>query len=101
MRASGKKMKRSVFMFQRIVVPLDGSLRAERALPAAARIARVTNGTLVLLQVLGLHAEYLGGLVPAPMVTDELIEQELAEANSYLAAVAHSESLQGLDVQTE
>ncbi|HET8851449.1 MAG TPA: universal stress protein [Ktedonobacteraceae bacterium] len=29
-------------MFQRILVPLDGSQRAERALSVAARIARAT-----------------------------------------------------------
>jgi nucleotide-binding universal stress UspA family protein len=88
-------------MFQRIVVPLDGSQRAERALPAAACIARATNGTIVLLQVVGLPVEYLGGLAPAPIVTNELIEQEQAEAKDYLAAVAHSESLKGLHIQTE
>ncbi len=33
-------------MFQRILVPLDGSLRAERALPVAARIARASAGSI-------------------------------------------------------
>ena len=31
-------------MFQRILVPLDGSQRAERALSVAARVARASNG---------------------------------------------------------
>lgn len=35
------------------------------------------------------------------MVTEELIEQELAEARSYTAALAESESLQGLHVRIE
>ncbi len=39
-------------MFQRILVPLDGSLRAEQALPVAARIARATGGSLLLVQVI-------------------------------------------------
>ena len=38
-------------MFQHIVVPLDGSPRAERALPVAARIARASGGSILLLQV--------------------------------------------------
>jgi nucleotide-binding universal stress UspA family protein len=38
-------------MFQHIVVPLDGSPRAEQALPVAARIARASGGTLTLLRV--------------------------------------------------
>ena len=39
-------------MFQRILVPFDGSARAARAIPVAARIARATGGSLVLLTVL-------------------------------------------------
>ena len=42
--------ERTVMMFQRILVPLDGSQRAEQALPVAARIAHVSHGTMVLLQ---------------------------------------------------
>lgn len=38
-------------MFQRILVPLDGSKRAESALPVAARIARSTGAKLLLLRV--------------------------------------------------
>jgi len=37
-------------MFQHILVPLDGSERAERALPGAARIARATGGSITLLR---------------------------------------------------
>jgi nucleotide-binding universal stress UspA family protein len=38
-------------MFKTILVPLDGSTRAEQALPIAARIARISVGTIVLLRV--------------------------------------------------
>jgi len=38
-------------MFQRILVPLDGSARAEQAFPIAERIARATGGSLTLLRV--------------------------------------------------
>ncbi len=38
-------------MFKRILVPLDGSRRAERAIPVAARIARATSGTIVFVEV--------------------------------------------------
>ena len=36
-------------MFQRLLIPLDVSLRAEQAIPIAARIARTSQGTVVLV----------------------------------------------------
>jgi nucleotide-binding universal stress UspA family protein len=39
-------------MFQRILVPLDGSTRAESALPVAARLAKASGGSVILLHVL-------------------------------------------------
>ena len=38
-------------MFKRILVPLDGSDLAERALPVAALIARASGGSIVLVGV--------------------------------------------------
>ncbi len=38
-------------MFERIVVPLDGTEHAERALPVAARIAHATDATLIVVCV--------------------------------------------------
>ena len=61
-------------MFEHILVPLDGSTRAEAALPIAAHIARAIGSSVSLLQVvsiptnyeygrgLGQHYEYSGGL---------------------------------------
>ncbi|HSM23478.1 MAG TPA: universal stress protein [Anaerolineaceae bacterium] len=39
-------------MFNRILVPLDGSSMAERAIPHAVEFARIFNSTIILLQVL-------------------------------------------------
>lgn len=39
-------------MFNRILVPLDGSKLAERALPHAEQFARIFGSNIVLLQVL-------------------------------------------------
>lgn len=39
-------------MFQRILVPLDGSTRAERALLVAAKVAQASGGSVVLLRVI-------------------------------------------------
>ncbi len=37
-------------MFDHILVPLDGSTGAEHAITVAARIARVSHGSITLLQ---------------------------------------------------
>ena len=45
-------------MFKRILVPLDGSERAERALPVAARVARTLGSTLVLYRAVPIPATF-------------------------------------------
>ena len=93
--------KRSVMMFQRILVPLDGSSRAERALPVAARVARVSGGSILLLQVVSPPIDYGGGLAQAPFLTEQVIETELAVSSGYLDRVAKARELTGLETTTE
>jgi nucleotide-binding universal stress UspA family protein len=76
-------------MFKRILVPLDGSTRAESALPVAARIARAYGGSLTLLQVVEATTQQGAYLEP-------LIEDEKAEATSYLEKVVTSAELAGV-----
>ncbi len=38
-------------MFQRILVPLDGSARAEHAIPVASRLARASHGTIIFAHI--------------------------------------------------
>jgi nucleotide-binding universal stress UspA family protein len=93
-------------MFKRILVPLDGSLRAERAIPVAARIANDSDGTVVLLQVVGLPVSYSMSLygsymAQTPVFTKELLNAELAKAKFYLAGVLQSDHLLGIKVETQ
>jgi nucleotide-binding universal stress UspA family protein len=88
-------------MLKKILVPLDGSLRAERVLPVAARIARASEGSILLLQVVSPPIDYGSGLVPVPLVTGEIIEAELKEADNYLKAVASSHVLTGMQTSTK
>lgn len=88
-------------MFQRILVPLDGSLRAEQALPMAARLARASGGAVLLVRVVGPPIDYGGGLAQAPLMTEQVIETELDQANSYLKRVTQAPLLAGVETQAE
>src|SRR5579859_7332782 len=68
-------------MFNTVVVPLDGSELAERALPYAVRFAAERGGRLVLVRA---------ALGPPPSGLDWERQQlaAMAEANAYLASVA-------------
>lgn len=85
---------------QTILVPLDGSLRAEGALPIAARIARTTGATLVLVRVLSLASESWPAILTTnPLLAEAVVETSLAEAADYLERIAASPELAGLPLQ--
>ena len=73
-------------MFRTLVVPLDGSQLAERALPYAVRLARAAQGQLILMRA---------ALAPPPVALDgtNWERDQLAaveEAEDYLRGVAES-----------
>ncbi len=88
-------------MFKRILVPLDGSDRAEHALPFAARIARASGGSVHLLEVVSPLIDYGGGFAMVPQYTEQLIEAETTAATGYLQAVVASPKLAGIETTTE
>lgn len=87
-------------MFKRILVPLDGSDLASRALPVAAQIARTTGGSIILFGVAttpimygppsGLPGEYI----------EEAIQDDVEHVKIYLQEAANSPALAGLTVET-
>src|SRR5579859_1902201 len=85
-------------MFQRILVPLDGSARAQRALPVAARLARASGGSIILVQALSIDIDLY--LVPQPTLIERVINVELAEAERYLITLASSPPLAGVPTET-
>lgn len=103
-------------MFQRILIPLDGSRRAEEAIPVAARIARSTGGTIVLAQAVTSlidatwYSSYLEdrreyGPIWYPLDPSEMpgqvINNEFKSANEYLMAIALSHELAGIETILE
>lgn len=93
-------------MFSRILIPLDGSKRAERALSVGARIARASHGSIVLAQVVGIPAEYsmygYGSFtVQTPSMTEDMIELEETNARAYLEIIGQSETLKDIPTETK
>ncbi len=90
-------------MFQRILVPLDGSARAERAIPIAARIARASGGTVVLLRIVNAPAEFWPSFAPPlPSATMQtMAEVGRMEATKYLEDIARSTTLVGIETKPE
>ncbi len=105
-------------MFEHILVPLDGSTRAEEALPIAARVARATGSSVVLLQVMsmplnygygygggmgmsyGMSYGYGSGMGATPLVPEHIREREQTEATTYLSSLARSDLFAGITITT-
>ncbi len=90
-------------MFQRILVPLDGSSRAEHAIPVAALIAHASGGSLVLLRVVppliedDIQRSQLG-------FPEESLQVRIAEATDYLTRVVQfdqADELEGIETSIE
>ncbi len=88
-------------MHTNILVPLDGSPRAEFALPVAARIARATSSSLLLVQVISLPVDYSGGWAPVPMMTQEMFEADNDAVSNYLKTLVASPLLADIQTMTE
>lgn len=88
-------------MFKRILVPLDGSTRAELALPVAARIARASGGTIDLLRVVPPPIDYGMYMAQPEAMIDKEIDAAIATATEYLEAAAKFEVLEGIGTKIE
>lgn len=87
-------------MFKRILVPLDQSRRAERAIPVAARLARATHGEIILTHVLVMPLEYATPITPAAYAAPPLDDLE-NEAAAYLRRIAALPELSGVPVSID
>lgn len=83
-------------MFQRIVVPLDGSCLAEWALPHAINLAKALDIPLVLVRVTQNCGEDARHYPPDPVALDAI----QAEAAAYLDSIASALGKFGLDPET-
>ena len=89
-------------MFQKILVPLDGSTGAEHAIPVAARIARASEGTVMLLAVATLPNEFhLEEKQLAEVDSPGLIDENVNKAQQYLDSVTSKPELAGVKTRVE
>ena len=88
-------------MFHRILVPLDGSERAEQAIPVAASIARATHGAVILLQVTLRPTELYLLSVESSVGTEDVMAAKRDEIKHYLTRLAASEALDDVETVTE
>lgn len=87
-------------MFTRVMVPLDGSAEAERALPVAIRIVRASGGSLLLVRVVRSLVEFELGVAPPATWAPAANPGERDEATAYLEEVRQRESLAGVSATT-
>src|SRR2546421_2341048 len=96
-----KHRSRSICMFKRILVPLDGSGRAERALPIAARLARASGGSIFLVRVVSTEPAALPSVPTKPNLVQTVGEADRILAESYLEGIAASDLFTDIPVQTQ
>ena len=87
-------------MYKRILVPLDGSARAERAIPVAARIARALGGSVILLRVATAPVD-TGKYSSTSGYVEETVDTDLTGATSYLENIAGSNELAGVKTEVK
>ena len=92
-------------MLKRILVSLDGSPLAESAMAVAARIAHASDGTIVLLRVIGVSTTYTpyvygSDMAQSPELAQDLMDMEQENAEKYLAEIARLDILAGIQVET-
>ena len=96
-------------MYNRILVPLDGSSLAEAVLPHATELARKLDATLVLLRVTMSRGEAIRETVsPDPItaaplsidVANQLVEAQDQAAEQYLAGIRKGLTSQNIACET-
>jgi len=88
-------------MYSTILVPLDGSKRAEAILPHAEELAQRFNAKVVLLQVLEPLPAIVGPEGAYINLRQEDLEQRIEQAQEYLAALQGTFHEKDIEARTQ
>ena len=91
-------------MYNRVVVPLDGSAAAEGALTAAIEFARLAGATIHLVRVVDTSWMTRYGVVGLPIVAEsvgDILIEERNVAEDYLAEMRTRVGMTGIPVTVE
>ncbi|MBU1966640.1 MAG: universal stress protein [Proteobacteria bacterium] len=89
-------------MYQKILVPLDGSKLAECALPHVKNLVKVgVVGEVTLLNVVTVHIPGHGELYPGPIDINAIRENLFMGSRKYLADVESRLASEGIKVRME
>ncbi|GAB4579024.1 MAG: universal stress protein [Anaerolineales bacterium] len=86
-------------MYKTILVPLDGSQRAEKILPYVEELARCMDSTLIVMQVLETQFSFTGMEIAQQEAAFEAYKQELHTAEAYVAKIQADFHSKGLHCQ--
>jgi len=97
-RASQRKEQ----LYRKILVPLDGSLRAENVLPTVAALARFCKSQVQIVHVVKTPemARHLPAMPEDIELSKRILVRNQEEAQHYLDQVKHHSPLAGTDVKT-
>jgi nucleotide-binding universal stress UspA family protein len=85
-------------MYCRILVPLDGSEKAEKVLPIVKDEARCHNATIVLMRVI---APFRSSVMMVPSLLEQATEQSIRITQDYLDKIASQLRSESFEVEVE
>jgi nucleotide-binding universal stress UspA family protein len=87
-------------MYQKILVPLDGSMRAEAVLPHVEELAHRCMSSVILVRVVDMTPPIGAAEKAYAMLRQRGLERQTREAESYLAARQGEFREKGIEVRT-
>lgn len=87
-------------MYKTILIPLDGSVRAEAIIPHVEYLAQTTGASIIFFQVVDLPLFVAGPYDARPLAPDpDATEERLQEIERYLAGWAERFQAKGMDAR--